>query len=196
MTIQKIKNPLMPDAPATDALTGNSAAKAAAEKSKTVLEEVISPALNVKLRDLPTKKERLLALADMIERHELTKRNIGFNMAVWHTDLNSVAAAANSITDRTGHSCGTAACIAGWASLNDGGRTSEDISNHAANILNLNWSEQRALFRGKDSATMALATTVPMSQISPQYAVAVIRDFAESDQVRWSHFDNTGKRIK
>lgn len=102
MPIQKTKPTSTPSV-TSPIQSGNSQAKAQAER----LQQVLAPALeNRKLSEIKDKKERLLELANIIERAELVKRDIGFNMSTFER--------ARSYEDMTGHKCGTTACIAGW----------------------------------------------------------------------------------
>lgn len=167
--------------------SGNSSAGAAAARAKGVIEHVIGPALATKLSDIPDRADRLRALADIIERHELTKRDIGFNMGPYWRRSHS------GDEDQTGKGCGTVACIAGWAAAFDGAATvhtdSSSIAFRAKNILGLSENESTRLFG-------AYGCRVDLHSISVPLAVAVIRDFADTGEINWHKFDNKGRKIK
>ncbi len=183
MTQRTIKTPTKP-AQEAKPLAGNSEAK-----------EFLKKALyNKKLSDLPTSKERLLAVADAIEHAALVEKDIGFNMEVY-------VSTGSSLEDQTGHHCGTVACIAGWANLlEDAAKYRDESINHpreAARLLMLDDNTAFELFSGfgtehypnydEDDEEYLNVTTA--------HAVAVIRHLAETGDVKWHGFDENGKPV-
>lgn len=177
MTIQKTKSTPTPSV-ASSIQSGNSQAKAQAEK----LQQVLAPALeNRKLSEIKDKKERLLELANIIERAELVKRDIGFNMSTFER--------ARSYEDMTGHKCGTTACIAGWTTLYETGQANPpNISGKARDILELTAAEASRLF-------YASGHNDTLDTITQAKAVAVIRNLATTGKVEWASFNSKGMRI-
>lgn len=181
MTIQKpIANPLH-EAAGVTVPAGNAQAGQAAAKSRAALDSIME---GVRLRDLPTTKDRLLAVANAIEQEELAKSDlkIGFNMADFYSDI--------GYRDRTKHSCGTIACIAGWVSLMDdpsvrGGR---EMDSRAKDILGISSEDAAELFG-------YYVSSGELGNFSSERAVSVIRHYAETGDVDWYGFNNDGKRI-
>lgn len=159
--------------------SGNAGARSMAKKAEAVLE-------HVRLRDLPTKKAKLLALADAIEAAELAKEGIGFNMRWYYSTGNA------RVKDQTGHRCGTVACIAGWASLLDDEHITDvgAIRRRAQDILELDDDEASCLFTGAFSDNCELQT------ITTKCVVAAIRDFANTGVITWMGFDKKGRKIR
>lgn len=195
MTIQKQSAPSA--AHSTDAaLTGSSTAQSAAAKARAALETIVSPAITPKLSELPTTKERLLAVADAIEHEALVKKNIGFNMSQWYYSSDSERP---SRRDKTGHECGTIACIAGWTALMEDGPDRTNMAGWETNIdngipararvvLGISRDDARHLFTPEDNGYGG-----GYSEITPAHAVAVIRHYAETGTIRWNNFDSDGK---
>jgi len=204
MTIQK-KSSQQGVSSASSTQRGNFSAEMAARQARNTIEHMIEPALTPKLRDLSTKKERLLAVADAIEQAALVKDGIGFNMAPFYTDLRdektrekmdqwlkNVGRDQTTDTffeDKTGHACKTVACIAGWTSLLDdpSNKDSESMDRRASDILDLTREESRTLFYGSGAY-------VDRENITDKHAVAVLRDFAENGKVRWGKFNSDGTK--
>lgn len=195
MSIQKTKAAPTPSV-ASPIQSGNSQAKAQAEK----LQQVLAPALeNRKLSEITDKKERLLELANIIERAELVKHDIGFNMSGWvirdRINLGESELFRGGHFDRSGHKCGSTGCIAGWAVLHedDGDiaktkRNGDDsVARRASALLQLTPAQARELFFGEGLANLY--------EVAPAHAVAVIRNLAETGKVQWTTFDNDGKKI-
>lgn len=191
---QKQSTPAQPSVTSTDTLHGNAQAKVLADKANAALEHLISPAITPKLSELPTVEARLLALADAIERQELVKHGIGFNMAVYYTR------SSNDISkqDKTGHHCGTVACLAGWTTLLEDGPNKTDfagnelslmsgIPGRATAILGIDYGTAVQLFMPSSGDGPQMFNT-----ITPEHAVAVVRHLAATGHVRWSNFDNAG----
>ncbi len=191
---QKHLNPANEFGPTQAApLAGNAQAAAVAAKSASVL-ETIAVMESLKLTDLPTTEERLLALADAIEREALVRDGIGFNMATWNMRAEDYPKNRGEVSDQLGHSCGTVACIAGWADAMENGATrmagiNDDLTpRRAQRILGIQAHEAHSLFYADD------ASPTELQNISAKRAVAVLRDFAASGSVRWYAFDNQGNR--
>lgn len=195
MTIQKQQPTPQSHSNMEEALSGNHAAGELAQKAAALMEQLMGSTVTTKLSELPTRKERLLALADAIERQELVKKGIGFNMRRWYGGR----ADENRLRPKQGmeqHSCGTVAYIAGWTAILEGHPTDSPnasfsdtaIYNNAKKILNLSEEEGRRLFvPGEHYDVLHDAVTAEL-------AVAVIRHFAETGSIAWNDFDSDGKR--
>lgn len=139
-------------------------------------------------------KENILRVADAIERGELVKRGIGFNMAQFAQPANPDRMEARDLID----GCGTVACIAGWAyairfpsakpyrliEIMERERKGGDGFHHripdvAAEFLGLSERDGRELFRSRGDLWT-------LSNITPAHAVAVLRHLAETGKVDWS----------
>lgn len=72
--------------------------------------------------------ERILALADAIEAG---RDDLGFNMRYYF--------AKDTAQDKSGHSCGTTACIAGWAKFLESGSADWASRESAAKWLDLDF---------------------------------------------------------
>lgn len=167
-------------------LSGNKEGARGAGLSEAVLDRV-------RLRDLPTKKEKLLALADAIEAHELATKDIGFNMG-WYflgDSPETSAVVKDRKLDQTGHTCGTVACIAGWASLMDDptNHNDDEIANRAQSILGISDKERGYLFGGDFYGGS-------INDISTQCAVAAIRDLANTGRITNGGFDLKGNKVR
>jgi hypothetical protein len=113
-------------------------------------------------------KERILALADLIEQqpHADKEASEGFTMS--------------SIT----HDCGTPACIAGWAAWEAVGRKNGDlydfdldIEGKARDFLGISPTKADALFYPYEFKAYG--------EITPSEAAATLRRLAETGQVDW-----------
>lgn len=121
--------------------------------------------------------DKILALADAIEAAAAPDANpkIGFNMAdyVGLERLNH---------DRTGHDCGTTACIAGWAVFLEYGINELVGAGHtgrkAADILGLSDAEADAMFTPSGLG-------VSYHSIQPHHAVEMLRRYAKTGAVVW-----------
>ncbi len=112
-------------------------------------------------------KERILKVADAIENHHF--KTLGFNM------INYIS---EEVPDRSGHDCGTTACIAGWVhALQKGIKKTLacklPIAEYAQKYLGLNDRQAWALF-------MECTTN-----ITDKEAVKVLRHLAETGNVNW-----------
>lgn len=115
-------------------------------------------------------KERILALADLIEKQPHVKLNEapGFNMSDYR------------------HKCGTPACIAGWAA-----EISEENSFNGTNYL-----AEKYLELDRITAKMLFAPHFiagyhkawkSWNDITPQQAATTLRKLVETGEVDWSH---------
>lgn len=119
-------------------------------------------------------KEKILAVADAIERHAID--DLGFNMTTYLADD-------SLYEDTSGHNCGTVGCIAGWANALEYGVKGmlefahPDFFLKGAMILDL---DQR-------TATL-LFTPSPLrfDNIKATEAVRVMRRLVETGEVDWS----------
>ena len=111
--------------------------------------------------------ENILKVADAIEQHSIP--DLGFNMAEWHSK------AYEDAPDRSGHDCGTVACIGGWteAVLNNGKEfpSWEDVGA----CLGLGAIDSEQLFFGNGCNTR---TTLAQ-------AVRTLRHLAATGKVNW-----------
>jgi hypothetical protein len=115
--------------------------------------------------------ERILALADLIEKQPHTKieDDSGFNM------------------DRYRHDCGTPACIAGWAASVESGNIGGYIPGAgytwatAQNFLGLRETQAQHLF-APYGADFDLYDWV---DITPKMAATTLRNLAETGEVNW-----------
>lgn len=107
--------------------------------------------------------ENILKVADAIEQHTIA--DLGFNMGLW------AARSSRSFPDRSGHNCGTVACIGGWTDRVIGTEGS------AADRLGLDYEEADALFCPPGWSG---------GEISQLQAVAVLRHLAATGKVDWT----------
>ena len=100
---------------------------------------------------------------------------IGFNLAPFYYKSEGEMVH----IDRTGHGCGSTACIAGWAHFLEGGRAknASTISMHAREILGLDIERAEQLFAPMD---------INRSAVTPQQAAFVLFNLAETGKVDWS----------
>jgi hypothetical protein len=121
-------------------------------------------------------KERLLLLADMIENSTPPKNfpDLYFNMAnYWEGPEDK----GFDPVDQEYHTCGTGACIAGWATATFGSGTTkhERIQREAMCLLELTPCQADRLFIPND----------PSDDHTTEIAPAVIRHFVETGEVDW-----------
>jgi hypothetical protein len=112
-------------------------------------------------------KERILALADIIEKQPHVEHTAakGFNMWGYR------------------HPCGSPSCIAGWAIHSfPRVRSDEGPQSHAAKILGISWDEASPLFDPEHY----VEGVMDMRSITPAHAAAVLRHLASSGEVDWS----------
>lgn len=113
-------------------------------------------------------KENILKVADAIERHTIP--DLGFNMGSW------VDRRAHE--DKSGHNCGTTACIAGWATAVAGGNLAKlsisEVRDEAIAYLGVTRDQAFWLFAGF------------RGDPEPPEAVATLRNLAETGKVNWS----------
>lgn len=138
-------------------------------------------------------RDNILAVADAIENSTLAQRHrkadrIGFNME------NFVLRAYRGVDDKTGHACGTVACIAGWAvALFDEngeprekplspkdlkGLAAQDITEQAGKTLGLKFKVSEDLF-------MAWSSPLDLGDITAEHAVKTLRHLARTGKVNW-----------
>lgn len=130
-------------------------------------------------------KERILAVADAIERHTIP--DLGFNMSTFHD---------SGLRDMSGHGCGTVACIAGWVvalhhgpgSMTDEGQvtpTGRDIDDEAAALLELTPTGLDGLAGELFYAFRRSDRFMTLSDITPDRAVRTLRHLAATGEVDW-----------
>lgn len=125
--------------------------------------------------------ENILKVADAIENHEIEW--LGFNMAGFckpSSDLDP---------DRSGHGCGTVACIAGWGAAVAGIPRNDleadfDAEDVASKFMGLRMDQADDLFYAKSHPLFSKYTT--WTKISQGEAVAVLRNLAATGEVDWS----------
>lgn len=134
--------------------------------------------------------ERLSAVADAIERGSPATSNLGFNMRDFaaHVDAQH--------KDYTGRAptCGTVACIAGWAASlaaqspvtpqNRYSSGATGIFNTARNYLGLTEEEADSLFYVIEMG--GYADDAILTQITSAQAVAVLRHAAATGTIDWA----------
>lgn len=121
--------------------------------------------------------ENILKVADAIEQHSIS--DLGFNMDDW-------CMLDGAEHDKSGHNCGTVACVAGWAVAVARGADTEallniaergDVFDDAADFLGLKEAQANALFIPRG--------VVFWDDITPTVAGRVLRHLASTDKVDW-----------
>lgn len=115
-------------------------------------------------------KENILKVADAIEQHSIP--TLGFNMNWWGYTFDPTKPE-NQKHDKSGHNCGTVACIGGWT---------ETLfkTTDARSALELPTSVATQLFYpDQNGAPQAYEAT-------PVHAVRVLRHLAETGKVDWA----------
>jgi hypothetical protein len=132
------------------------------------------------------RKDVVLAVADAIENH--SRADLGFNMGhyISHADWGSDG-------DKSGHNCGTVACVAGWtvAIFNEKGEKrdlslsilkrldfDDTIVSRATDAMDIHSEDAEQLFHPADRFTW--------ESITPAKAASVLRHFAETGMVEWT----------
>ena len=124
--------------------------------------------------------ENILKVADAIEQHSIP--DLGFNLAWWFSPEGRPS------DDRSGHGCGTTACIAGWAvAVRDGGVPHDrpgsfDWLNEAGDFMGLPSPDVEEVY---DPTRAALMLTLDET-VTPVRAAAVLRHLAATGEVDWS----------
>lgn len=123
-------------------------------------------------------KKNILKVADAIERGRVARKRLGFNMATWADDGKGGPAT----PDRSGHNCGTVACIGGWV---DAVRLR---TTDACTIMDAD-SEGTVEFLGitqDQAANLFFPRGFSGGKHTPAQAVRVLRHLAETGEVDWS----------
>lgn len=136
-------------------------------------------------------KDKILAVADAIEKLAVNGNPIpglGFNMAGWAAEVDEEGP---QFIDRSKHGCGTTACIAGWTVALEARVTPAKLMN----IGNIEIAEMAEQILGLDSYTATALfysygrnRNLEMEEITPEEAVAVLRNLAETGDVDWGKF--------
>lgn len=125
------------------------------------------------------KKERILALADLIERqpHTTLEENHGFYMGNWT------------------HNCGTPSCIAGWAAYASVDGILENMPGYGGyhevgmDFLGICRKQADALFEpdllSEEEKEEEVDPTEIWGFITPAQAAATLRRLAETGNVKW-----------
>lgn len=122
-------------------------------------------------------KKNIRGLALAILQGELAKRErnpIGFNLGPYFSEDTDQS------PDKSGHNCGTVACIAGWAHFLHGGRSKNHskIFNHAKEVLGLDDTKAYELFA---------PFSYKRAKVTPSDAALALFTLAETGKVDWSH---------
>lgn len=138
-------------------------------------------------------RERIQSLIDYIGNRSIP--GLGFNMSYWHGHLDRRDAppifygyeGAERVTDRSGHACGTVACLAGW---NYAKRTSHRALEKAtdgffssfewrdeADYLGLTYEQGKALFM----PDMSFRNRITLDQ-----ALRCLCNLMETGEVNWT----------
>jgi hypothetical protein len=118
--------------------------------------------------------ENILKVADAIEQHSIP--DLGFNMLWLKSEVGGDA-------DRSGHNCGTVACVAGWTIALFGSRG--DGFMEAGQHLGLPRSKYRPLFYPGTGLDEDEADTHPAWGATPAQAASCLRHLAETGEVDW-----------
>lgn len=132
-------------------------------------------------------RDRVLQVADAIEHRAADA--VGFNMGVGYSEEGE--GDFDSYPDHEYRHCKSVGCIGGWTNLlfESGGYSHGDLY-AAQRALELTDTEAEDLFYGTRHNADNLRS------ITPEYAVAVLRDFAATGQVRWDYYNNAGTKIR
>jgi hypothetical protein len=122
--------------------------------------------------------ENILKVADAIETHSIP--DLGFNLTFYMSDIGQDEYDTDLIiVDRSGHNCGTVACIAGWsAALRTGSALDASVMSEAL-YLGLDYSSGAKLF-GCD---------MPINErnvVTQEQAVRTLRHLAATGEVDWT----------
>lgn len=121
--------------------------------------------------------ENILKVADAIENH--TIEGLGFNMG------NFIGSADAAHADKTGHNCGTIACVAGWSyAVRNGGVKPEPVD-----VEDFKWEVDGEWFGLETQKANILFYGYPGdgdSSPKPEKAVAVLRHLAATGEVDWT----------
>lgn len=124
-------------------------------------------------------RENILKVADAIEQHSIP--DLGFNMADF----------LGTYEDRTGHGCGTTACIAGWGHAIIHGTYDAEFTyvdpDEIAGWLGISHVPACNLFYADNHPLNARDSSGRswFDEITPKTAVSVLRHLAETGEVDW-----------
>jgi deoxyribodipyrimidine photolyase-like uncharacterized protein len=128
--------------------------------------------------------EKILKLADFLETVPDERFNMNYFFRGTDHDYRYII--------ENGGSCGTAACVAGWASI----RFKEEalslltptlgLETAVKQILDLTWGEVDRLFYGGEARRYLWTLT-------RKQAISVLRHFARTGTVDWKRFDAEGR---
>ena len=125
-------------------------------------------------------RDRVIQLADAIENNSIP--DLGFNMEYYIALPDDT----NNIADRSGNNCNTVACIGGWIA-HIAEPTSVESFRDAGEWLDLHFMEANKLFYADGIGFDHHG--IPLEEITPQDAVKVLRNLAETGNVDWSIID-------
>jgi len=121
--------------------------------------------------------ENIKLLIDTLQNDRLiVESDVGFNMQYYH------ARSTSHTDDKTGHDCGTVACIAGHASLIASGGTSHAPS-HARHFLGLTHEQANSLF----IPDFTDGLRVRWVSITLEQALLTLAKLRDTGKVDWSH---------
>lgn len=113
--------------------------------------------------------ENILKVADAIEQHSIP--GLGFNMLDWRGPADRV------VCDKSGHNCGTVACIGGWTEAifpkDEHGRAVP-----AGETLDLDEDQRGRLF-------FMYGTRRSLGSVKSDHAVRTLRHLAATGEVNW-----------
>lgn len=110
--------------------------------------------------------ENINKVADAIEQRSIP--NLGFNMQSWRSNDRDLR------YDKTGHKCGTTACVGGWCeAVFFGGE--DTCEAEIRKVLDISYDQSEELFYGMGVAMDA----------TPAQAVRTLRHLAATGKVRW-----------
>lgn len=123
--------------------------------------------------------ENILKVADAIERHTIS--DLGFNMG-------TLRYGEHVYPDKSGHNCGTVACIAGWTLAVLGNLKTEGFDEAAAylGVTRANDPDGNAELFFASNHPRAKNGVGPLQLISQEQALATLRHLAATGEVDWS----------
>lgn len=135
-------------------------------------------------------EQRMLAVADAIEKDALRERGITFNMGDWLATL--APHCISVLRVRSSYECGTVGCIAGFTCVMFAEVGEAVGEGTAMAYLGLTRSQAQRLFANEDEY-IAPGVCV-LAEITPRQAVAAIRRMVR-EEGRQDHIPDSGKMV-
>lgn len=131
------------------------------------------------------KTQFLLHLADTLESlvNPETQTDVGFYLPTWICTDETVHE-----VDTSGHSCGTVACIGGWAVYL---YCDKDIKRASKYSGNLDFMQEILGIYGQNFFSLCTPDIQNYSVVTPDTAAQVIRHFVETGEVDWGRFGHS-----